>query len=80
MLPLKVGRSVHGTLEGLIIANVSRMLVGLIIGTAQVLGHSVASVEEPEAPTAAVHRGARRPPYCPWARVWTVPLLHYVGC
>lgn len=33
MLPLKVGRSVHGTLEGLIIANVSRMLVGLITGT-----------------------------------------------
>lgn len=33
MLPLQVGRSVHGTLEGLIIANVSWMLVGLSIET-----------------------------------------------
>ena len=64
MLLLKVGTSVHGMLEGLIIASVYRMLVALIIvECAQVLGRIGVSVQEVrEASLLLVSMGTQRPP------------------
>lgn len=81
MLPLKVGRSVHGTLEGLVIASAYWMLAGLILVTVHRCWVILLQVYRSQSLlTAGVHRGARRPPYCLQARVWTASLLHYVGC
>lgn len=60
MLPLKVGRSVHGTLEGLIIASAYRMLAGLILVTVHRCWVILLQVYRTQSLlTAGVHRGAR---------------------